>query len=379
MDEPLATTDRTRRTRLALLIGAVLTVPLAVSVFAVKSLFLLQDEQTSTGEVVRIALAQQVALLAVLVPIVLFGRRYLRRRDVRGARVAIHTGSLLLLVVVATAARWGAARAFDVPLPDHLAKTFLVASIGRAVVAYVAICILFRILDKDREAATQRAAAERLAAQERELRAEVTAARLEALQRRLEPHFLFNALNAIGGLILTASAERAHDALTRLSSLLRHVLAHSESPTVPLHSEIASVCDYLAIEQLRFGERMAVDLWCDGDCEDAEVPAMLLLPVVENAVRHGVARRSGASEVTVSAVRIGDRLHIEVRDEGGPVGADSEPGFGIGLATSRERLQTMYGADASLELMDLPGHAGTQVSIDLPWIVAAPAASAVAG
>ena len=368
-----------RRTRLVLLIGALLTVPLAVSVFAMKSVFRLQDEPASTGEVVQIALAQQVTLLAVLLPIVVVGRRYLRRGEVLGARVIIHAGSLLLLVVVATAARWGVARAFGVPLPDHLAKTFLVSSIGRAVFAYVAVCILFRILDKDREVATQRAAAERLAAQERELRAEVTAARLEALQRRLEPHFLFNALNAIGGLILTASAERAHDALTRLSSLLRHVLAYSESPTVALHSEIASVGDYLAIEQLRFGERMAVELSCDRDCEDAEIPAMLLLPVVENAVRHGVARRSGASEVTVSAVRVEGRLHIEVRDEGGPVEADPEPGFGIGLATSRERLRALYGAAASLELVELAGNAGTRVSIDLPWTVASPASSAVAG
>lgn len=379
MVESLVTTDRTRRTSFVLLIGAVLTITLAVSVFAVKSVFRLQDEQTSTGEVVTIVLAQQLTLLGVLLPIVLVGRRFLRRLDSRGARIVVHAGSLMLLVVVATAARWGVARAFGVPLPDHLANTFLVGSIGRAVVAYVAACILFRLLDKDRELATERAAAERLAARERELRAEVTSARLEALLRRLEPHFLFNAMNAIGGLILTASAERAHDALTRLSSLLRHVLTHSEAPTVPLHSEIASVGDYLAIEQLRFGERMVVDLSCDEDCEDAEVPAMLLLPVVENAVRHGVARRSGASEVTVTAVRVEDRLQIEVRDEGGPVGTDSEPGFGIGLATSRERLRTMYGTGASLELLELPGDAGMRVSIELPWTVVTAASSAVAG
>lgn len=367
-------TTRTRRAHVLLFVVAMLAVPLAVSAMVLQATFTLLDTKRSTGEVLRIALSEQLTLLAVLVPIVLAGRRLLRRPTSARARISIHIGSLILLVLVATTARWAVAQIMELPLPGDLATAFLAGSMAKSVIAYGAACLLFWALDNERRAREQQQAADALAARERELRAEVTAARLAALRSRLEPHFLFNALNAIGSLILTASAERAHDGLTRLSDLLRNVLAHTDSPTATLRTEFARVEDYLAIEQLRFGDRLSVNLECAPDCGAAEVPVMLLMPVVENAIQHGVARRPKGGTVTVRAQRNADQLTLEVRDEGGGPGTEGEHGFGIGLQGCRERLRVTYGKAACLERTELPNGCGTCVHIGIPWSEVHPAA-----
>ena len=361
-----AAADVTRRARMVLVLVAVLVVPVLVSVLLLQAVLTVLNAERSVSEVLRIAIGEQLVLLALLVPIVLATRRLVRASGTEIVRLLVHLGALCCLVVLVTAARWTLALALELPMPVRFGAVFIGVSAAKAVAAYGVAWLLLWALGNERRTRDQQNAADALAARERTLRAQVTEARLAALQNRLQPHFLFNALNAIGSLILTGSAERAHEALTRLSAMLRHMLAHADEPTVPLRTELASVGDYLAIEQLRFGDRLAVRVASDPDCGDALVPAMLLVPLVENAIRHGVGRRCEGGAVAVRATRRGAALLIEVEDDGAGQGSVDSAGFGLGLRTCRERLESLYGGAASLEIATAPNGAGTRVTLCLP-------------
>lgn len=172
------------------------------------------------------------------------------------------------------------------------------------------------------------------------LRAEAERSALErdALRARLNPHFMFNALNNLRALILE-DPERARDMVTRLSRTLRQALAHNRSEQVTLAEELAVVDDYLAIEAIHFEQRLKVRQQIDADAMQAQLPAMALQLLVENAIKHGIASRPGGGEVQIHATLDNDVLRLQVDN---PLASVSEPthGHGVGLAYLRAQLGT---------------------------------------
>ncbi len=178
-----------------------------------------------------------------------------------------------------------------------------------------------------------------------QLEAQLVQAQLQLLRSQLHPHFLFNTLHAISAL-MHRDVEAADRMMSRLSELLRTSLNSAERHQVALAEELEFLAPYLDIEQTRFSDRLRVDIDVGRDARDALVPALFLQPLIENAIRHGIAPRRGPGQVTVRAERQGDRLIVDVSDDGvGPPAALEE---GIGLGNIRERLTRLYGEDFSM-------------------------------
>ena len=203
--------------------------------------------------------------------------------------------------------------------------------------------------------------AERLAAAK--LHASLTGARLDALRGQLQPHFLFNTLNAIA-VLTEESPERARQMVIGLGELLRVSLDQGERHEVPLARELEILERYLAIQRERFGSRLRTQIAIPDECLPGLVPVLLLQPLVENAIRHGVEGRMDGGQVTITATRDGATLTLEVRDEGGGT-APGTAGNGVGLANSRARLEELYGTAATLSLDQGPG--GTVARVSLPY------------
>ena len=209
------------------------------------------------------------------------------------------------------------------------------------------------------------------AERERSLRAEALAhqARLEVLRWKLNPHFLFNALNAISTLVIDGRSREASAMIARLGDLLRSTLDLPAGPEISLAAEIELVRRYLDIEQVRFGDRLSLDVSVDDDAWTALVPPLILQPIVENAIRHAVAARVAGGRVLVHARRAADRLLVTVEDDGPGIanGADvAVSRKGIGLANTRERLRLLYG-DAHHFTLGRGDLGGVRVAFDLPF------------
>jgi LytS/YehU family sensor histidine kinase len=180
---------------------------------------------------------------------------------------------------------------------------------------------------------------------------------------QLQPHFLFNSLNAIAALVHT-NPEGADEMLAALSELLRLTLETSGAQELPLQQELQFVERYLAIEHVRFGDRLRFDLDVPPDTHAAMVPTFLLQPLVENAVRHGLEPQSGAGLLTVRARREDRMLRISIADNGVGLGNGTAKHEGIGLTNTRARLWALYRDQASLELRNADG---LSVDIILPF------------
>jgi signal transduction histidine kinase len=200
-----------------------------------------------------------------------------------------------------------------------------------------------------------------------QLETRLAEAQLQALQRQLHPHFLFNTLNAISAL-MHRDVEAADQMLARLSDLLRMALDQPGVQEVPLKDELDFLEKYLEIEQTRFGSRLSVRFDVDPETLDAYVPNLLLQPLVENSVRHAVAVRIEPGVIEVAARRIGDRLQVQVKDNGPglPKGRTPAGGTGVGLANTRSRLEYLYGASQALQFSEPPG-GGLAVIVTIPF------------
>jgi two-component system LytT family sensor kinase len=168
---------------------------------------------------------------------------------------------------------------------------------------------------------------------------------LQALRMQLHPHFLFNTLNGIAGLVRDQKNKQAVDMIAGLSDLLRYTLENAGKQEVPLREELDFLELYLDIQQMRFSDRLAVRMEVAPETLDALVPSLILQPLVENAVRHGVAGRASAGTVGVTAELEYGLLRIKVYDDGPGLREDWTPesGGGIGLANTRARLEQLYG------------------------------------
>jgi signal transduction histidine kinase len=197
------------------------------------------------------------------------------------------------------------------------------------------------------------------------LETQVVQARLGALKMQLQPHFLFNTLNAVVSLVRARRGREAEDTLAHLSDMLRWVLDDREQQEVPLSRELEYVRLYLAVEHVRFADRLRVDIRIAPDALECAVPHLCLQPIVENAIRHGVEASPTAGEITISGERIGDALELKVEDDGPGFPGQRQP-VGIGLANTRMRLAELYGPRASLTTANAAA-GGAIVTIRLPF------------
>ena len=226
---------------------------------------------------------------------------------------------------------------------------------------FSALCLFPSLTLQQQRLRTRRA--EERALREREAALE---AQLQALQARTDPHFLFNSLNTIASLIHD-DPRLAERSLERLAELFRYTLVASSARTVKLERELAMVSDYLELQAARFGERLKSSLAVASGVGDFEVPALLLQPLVENAILHGMAqRRGGRVEVEIVVRGEPTQLVIEVRDDGPGLGRSTHVGAGTSVHTIRERLRLHYGTRATLSFAD-NGSAGCVARLALPW------------
>lgn len=200
-----------------------------------------------------------------------------------------------------------------------------------------------------------------------QLETQLARADLQALQMQLQPHFLFNALHTVGSLVRTGDRDTAVRVVAGLGDLLRRMLDGVSQQEVPLKAELEFVRTYLAIEQIRFRDRLTVTIDADDDVLDAAVPHLILQPLVENAIRHGIAPHVAAGRVEVRARRAGGYLELDVRDDGPGLGnGTTRPGpSGIGLTNARARLERLYGEDCELSVRNAAG-GGLEAQVRLP-------------
>jgi signal transduction histidine kinase len=226
-------------------------------------------------------------------------------------------------------------------------------------VMYVAIVAVILAYVTGRESQERAVRAARVQA---ELQVALAEARLHALATQLQPHFLFNPLHAISALV-RHDPRRAEQLIARLSELLREMLDAGERVEVPLDEELAFLQKYVDIQEARFGDRLRVTFDVAPAARDARVPRLLLQPLVENAIRHGIARRGAAGHVAVRATCAEGRLTLIVEDDG--VGLRGAVREGVGLRTTRERLAHLHGDAAACELAPRAG-GGAACIVRLP-------------
>jgi signal transduction histidine kinase len=200
-----------------------------------------------------------------------------------------------------------------------------------------------------------------------DLRAQLAESQLAVLRARLDPHFLFNALNSAMVLARRGETQKVEQVLDHLSMLLRHSLDAASAQVVPLRVELEVLRHYVDIEQVRHGERLVVQWNVDRGLDDRLVPSMVLQPIVENAIRHGLADPSRVLTVEIAVRNAGDSLVLSVQDDGkGLAEHGEEPAEGIGLGHTRARLAGLYGERAYLRLERVIGGRGARVTIGLP-------------
>lgn len=199
----------------------------------------------------------------------------------------------------------------------------------------------------------------------RELESRLTRARLEALRAQLHPHFLFNTLNAIS-MLVHKNPNAADEMIANLSSLLRAALDTSDQQEIPLRRELELLQPYLEIQETRFGDRLKIRQEVAPDTLDLMVPVLLLQPLVENAIRHGIEPKPGEGMIRIAAQRQGDRLNIVVEDDGMGLNATApSSSTGIGIPNTRARLEALYQQKAEMQIRPAPT-GGCMVQISLP-------------
>ena len=208
-----------------------------------------------------------------------------------------------------------------------------------------------------------------------ELSAQLAQAQLAALKMQIHPHFLFNTLNSIAAL-LHEDIEMADRMITRLSDFLRITLQSSAASVVTLGEEVVFLQAYLEIERVRFRDRLIVDLTIAPDVLDAQVPNLILQPLVENAVRHGISKQISVGHLQIDARRLDERLVIQIDDNGpgrsnggnGNGNSKSRTNGGVGLANTRARLKQFYG-DFEFNIVDRKDRDGTTVIMNVPYLI----------
>jgi two-component system, LytTR family, sensor kinase len=272
-----------------------------------------------------------------------------------GAFSVVHVGCMLAV----RALLWPrGTHPHSVPFATYVQRQYL-GNLDWTLMTYAAIAGLSYALEYQRESQER-------AVKAAHLEARLAEARLRTLEAELHPHFLFNTLHAISTLV-HVQPDAADRMISRLSDLLRMTFARSGAARVPLQEELEFLQKYLEIEQTRFQDRLTVSYDIDPDTLDAEVPRMILQPIVENAIKHGVAPRNRPGTIRVVAARDGEALRLEVRDNGAGLSPSARAQLhgGVGLANTRDRLECLYGPAHALLFVE--GDEGLTVQIRLPF------------
>jgi sensor histidine kinase YesM len=316
------------------------------------------DEARPLGQMVLFAGLTWVVWLAFAPAIVWLGRRFDFARGRRALSLAVHVlaattlyvTSMLLLV-------WIGVTMFN---PEEaitwamLRQSLLASSrLTLVLVLYATILLVDRALRLWQELGAREMQAARLEAL-------ASRARLDALASRLHPHFLFNALQSVSALV-DEDPPRARAMLALIGDLLRDALADNGEVMVPLGEEVRLLRRYLAIEEIRFADRLRVELAVDDGVQDLRVPRFLLQPLAENAIRHGLAPRPEGGVLRISGTRVPGGVRLAVWNDGEPLPAVLREG--VGLATTRERLAAQFGGRAQFALGAMDGGVGAVLEI----------------
>jgi two-component system, LytTR family, sensor kinase len=330
------------------------------------------DSPTTFGRVLLANGIQSGAWALITPAIVALARRFPIQRTTWMRAALVHLAAALVVAVVErwilrATLPWSSPFAGTFLLPFHLSyvRVLFTNLIFYAGILAITLAVDYARLMRDRELDAVR------------LAEQLSTAQLQALQAQMHPHFLFNTLHSASMLSLL-DPPAAHRVLVQLSDLLRRTLGTSRRLEVPLHEELDFIERYLAIEQTRLGDRLTVSLDADEEVLNALVPSLLLQPLVENAVRHGIGRRPAGGTVRVTARLRDGRLALEIEDDGPgltPQISRSDRS-GMGLANVRERLERAYGVDHTMELAPSP-MGGLLVRIRIPLRLAASSVRAV--
>ena len=239
-----------------------------------------------------------------------------------------------------------------------------------SIVTYAGTLGVFIAIDFARAMRDEAVNRAQLEARAAALESSVAQARLDALSMQMNPHFLFNTLTAIAGLVSQERKAEAREVIQRLGELLRQSLGNGNGPFTTVAKEAALLEDYLYIQRIRFSDRLGVTVHIDRDAHDGVIPSMLLQPLVENAIRHGVEPKEGKGTVQVSVQRDNGTLRIFIADSGAGfvLGRDGRPAReGIGIANTRERLDHIYGTAGSLTLRNGPD-GGAEAIVIVPFV-----------
>jgi two-component system LytT family sensor kinase len=232
---------------------------------------------------------------------------------------------------------------------------------------YAAIVGVNFAFDTYRKYRDRELVASQLARETSELQALHARARLDALRMQLHPHFFVNTLNTLSALVLKGDQHTAQRVIARLGDLLRVALATSSTQQVSLATELEFADSYLELEQLRLGDRLQIVRDIEPEARRAMVPSLILQPLIENAIRHGIAPRSAAGRLVIDARREDSSLVVRIRDSGaGFVAGAATRGTGVGLENVRARLAALYGDSASLVTANAP-EGGAVVTISMPF------------
>jgi two-component system, LytTR family, sensor kinase len=228
------------------------------------------------------------------------------------------------------------------------------------VVLYAAILAANYVLDSRKRLAFQQTETARLNEQ-------LAKAQLTALRQQIEPHFLFNTLNAVSGLVREGRNDAAVSMIAALSDFLRRVLEESTRQQVPLAEEIEFAQKYLDIQKVRFADRLQLSIDVPSDLHQAQVPSLILQPMVENAVKHGIAKRARGGTIRIAASRASGTLTLTVSNDGPSLPPDWEITTGIGMSNVRTRLKSLYSEAFTLTMRNQDAD-GVEVSISLPFV-----------
>jgi hypothetical protein len=308
------------------------------------------------------------AVWAALTPLVLgIARRFPLERGRWRRALLVHVPASVVVSALALLLFVLAHRAWEDPArpiqPGATIRELLVIELHSNCLVYWAILGVHGIVGYHRRLVEREVAAVELSSQ-------LAQARLEALERRLQPHFLFNTLNSIS-VLMHRDPAAAGRVLVRLSNLLRVVLDKRAFNEVALDEELRFLRSYLEIEQVRFQDRLSVDLEIDDETLQASVPRLLLQPLVENALQHGIAARpEEGGRVRVRARREEDTLELRIEDNGPGLheAREATPRPGIGLSLTRARLEKLYGTAGRLELCN-GRDGGVEVTVTIPFRV----------
>jgi two-component system LytT family sensor kinase len=303
---------------------------------------------------------------ALLAPIVVtLAIRYPFRRGRISRFLLVHVSAVLTYSIIHTAAIFATHLVLRIP-PERQGwwwtiRVEYLRQLDWMLMTYSFIVGVTHALEFRRES-------ERRAIDAAQLETRLVEAQLQALQRQLQPHFLFNTLNAIAGL-MRSDVDAADRMMDGLGDLLRMTLNTSNIQEVSLKEELEVLQKYLDIEQVRLGDRLTVHIVVDSDAFDAQVPNFLLQPLVENAVRHGIAPRVEPGELSISAARHANRLAIDIFNSGAEVPSHRLTllNQGVGLANTRARLEHRYPNDHSLVFSN--ADPGFRVTVNIPFAV----------